>query len=114
MITPIVIYITIKTYLLIMIIIILEVLALMVLFYIFIIILILAALSQFIIYIKSKKFFKLFFLNAVLGLAILIIIKITTKFSGVYLPINLYTVVGSSVFGLPAIIGFLILNFVLF
>ena len=85
-----------------------------ILLYIFLAILIFSALTLLVIFIKSKKFFKLFFLNALLGITILIILKLTAKFSGVFLPINLYTVVGSSVFGIPAIIGFLILNFILF
>lgn len=58
---------------------------------------------------KTKRFFKTLLLNAFLGLAVMAIIDLTAKFTGVHIPVNQYTVVGSAVFGIPAVCGFLIL-----
>ena len=58
---------------------------------------------------KTKRFFKTLLLNAFLGLAVMAIIDLTAKFTGVHIPVNQYTVVGSAVFGIPAVCLFLIL-----
>lgn len=58
---------------------------------------------------KTGKPFKTLLLNAFLGLAVMAIIDLTAKFTGVHIPVNQYTVVGSAVFGIPAVCGFLIL-----
>ena len=52
------------------------------------------------------------FLNAVSGLAVLLIINLTTKFTGVYIPANYFTVASSGVLGLPGVFGVLIANFI--
>lgn len=62
--------------------------------------------------IKSRKFFKTLFLNAVLGICAIAIIDLTAKFSGVYIPINYYTVGTGSVLGLPGVFGLLAGNFI--
>ena len=62
--------------------------------------------------IKSKKFFKVLFLNAFLGVFFLAVINLTTAFTGVSIPVNEYTVSGSAVFGIPALCGFLIFKFI--
>ena len=54
-------------------------------------------------YIKSHKFFKMLIFNAFLGLSLLAIINLTSKFTGLYIPINWYSVGGISVFSVPAI-----------
>lgn len=59
---------------------------------------------------KSHKFLKTMGLNSLLGLMILALIDLTGKFTGIYIPINLYTVAGSGIFGIPAVCGFLILQ----
>jgi len=62
--------------------------------------------------IKSKRpFFTLFF-NALIGLLMLCIIDFTVAITGVFIPINQYTVAGTSIFGIPAVILFLILKFI--
>lgn len=61
---------------------------------------------------KSRKFFKTLFFNAFLGITALAVIDITSKFSGVYIPVNYYTVGASGVLGLPGVFGFLISNFI--
>ncbi len=54
-------------------------------------------------YIKSHKFLKMIIFNAFLGLSILAIINLTSEFTGLYIPINWYSVGGISVFSVPAI-----------
>lgn len=58
---------------------------------------------------KTGKLFKTLLLNAFLGIAVMAIIDLTAKFTGVHIPVNQYTVAGSAVFGIPAVCGFLIL-----
>ena len=58
---------------------------------------------------KTGKPFKTLILNAFLGIAVMAIIDLTAKFTGVHIPVNQYTVAGSAVFGIPAVCGFLIL-----
>ena len=53
--------------------------------------------------IKSHKFFKMVVFNAFIGLSLLAIINLTSKFTGLYIPINWYSVGGISVFSVPAI-----------
>ena len=63
--------------------------------------------------IKSHKFFKTLLFNAFLGIGVLAIIDLTGKFTGIFLPINLYSVAGSGVFGIPAVCGLLVLQIIL-
>ncbi len=63
----------------------------------------LCAFVLFIFHIKSHKFLKSVFLNALLGFAAVILINITQKFTGVFVPINPWTVGGSGIFGLPCV-----------
>ena len=60
----------------------------------------------------SKKPFKTLLLNVLIGIMVLAIINLTEKYSGVRIPINVYTVFGCAVLGIPAIIGFLVLPFI--
>lgn len=60
----------------------------------------------------SRKFFKTIFLNAILGLITIVIINLSSKFTGVYIPLNYYTVLGGISLGIPSIIGFLILSII--
>lgn len=80
--------------------------------YIAISVLLLSAFIIFCFAVKSKKLLKTLLLNGFMGICLLAIINLTAKFSGVYIPINLYTVSGSAVFGIPALIGFLVLGFI--
>ncbi|MBR4123123.1 MAG: pro-sigmaK processing inhibitor BofA family protein [Clostridia bacterium] len=63
-----------------------------------------------ILFIITKKPFKTLFLNAFIGVCTLAILDLTSKITGVYIPINTYTVTGASIFGIPAICGFLLLK----
>jgi len=62
--------------------------------------------------VKSRKFIKTTLFNSFLGLSILAIIDLTYKLTGIYIPINWYTVLGSGIFGMPAVCGFLLLQIV--
>lgn len=67
------------------------------------------ALALLIFAVKGGKPFKRLLLNAFLGIAVMAVIDLTAKFTGVHIPVNQYTVAGSAVFGIPAVCGFLIL-----
>ena len=58
---------------------------------------------------KTGKPFKSLLLNAFIGIAVMAVIDLTAKFTGVHIPVNWYTVTGSAVFGIPAICSYLIL-----
>ena len=68
------------------------------------------ALVLLILHIKSHKLLKSIFLNAILGIAAIIVINLTQKFTGVFVPVNWWTVGGSCIFGLPCVCGILILQ----
>lgn len=68
----------------------------------------LGAFIIFIIALFSKKLIRTLLLNALLGIAALIVINLTASFTGVHIPVNQWTVGSSTVFGLPAIIGIVI------
>ncbi|MBR6509991.1 MAG: pro-sigmaK processing inhibitor BofA family protein [Clostridia bacterium] len=73
------------------------------------------SLSAFLIFcfaVKSGKLLKTLLLNGFIGICLLAIINLTSRFSGVHIPINLYTVSSSAVLGIPALIGFLLLVFI--
>ena len=58
---------------------------------------------------KTGKLFKTLILNAFMGIAVMAVIDLIAKFTGVHIPVNWWTVTGSAVFGIPAVCGFLIL-----
>ena len=62
--------------------------------------------------IKSKKFLSSLFINAFLGIGAVVVINITSKYSGVSIPINEFSVLASGVLGVPAVFGLLILNLI--
>lgn len=62
--------------------------------------------------IKSRKFLKTLLFNAFLGIGILALIDLTGRFTGIYIPVNLYSVAGSGAFGIPAVCGFLVLQII--
>lgn len=61
----------------------------------------------------SRNFIKTILLNSFLGLFAIIIINLTTKFTGVNIPLNYYTVTGGLTLGIPGVIGVLILNIIM-
>ena len=60
----------------------------------------------------SGKAIKRLFLNGLFGFFALLTINLTSKFTGVYIPINWYSIALTGVFSVPAVIGFLILNII--
>lgn len=62
---------------------------------------------------KSRKPLRFLLFNAFLGVSVLFLIHFTKKLTGFSLPINEYTLFGVSTLGIPAVIGYLILNFIL-
>lgn len=67
------------------------------------------ALAIFICSIRGGKPLKSLFINALVGVAVLAIIDLTTKYTGVHIPINGYTAIGAVCYGVPAVCGFLVL-----
>ncbi len=64
-------------------------------------------------YIKSHKFFKMVLFNGFLGISVLAIINLTSKFTGLYIPINWYSMGGISLFSVPAICLILVIQVLL-
>lgn len=62
---------------------------------------------------RQKKICKYILFNAFLNVLIFLIIYFLKGFVHIELPLNLYTIVGVLVFGVPAIIGFLVLNLII-
>lgn len=60
----------------------------------------------------GKKTFKTLLLNIFAGLCMLLIFKLLSPFLGFNIAVNKYTVIGCGVFGVPALIGFLLLNII--
>lgn len=79
---------------------------------ILILILFVFSITIMILFVLTKKPFKTLLLNAFMGICALAIIDLTSTLSGVYIPINTYTVAGAGIFGIPAICGFLILKLI--
>ena len=67
----------------------------------------------FIFAVGTKKPFKTIFFYAFLGVLGLIAVNITAKFSGVYIPVNAYTIASSAALGLPGTITLLVLKVIL-
>ena len=61
---------------------------------------------------KSKKPFKLLFLNLFFGISVLFLLYFTKRYTGIFIPINEYTVCLTGFLGIPAIIAFLIFNII--
>jgi len=66
----------------------------------------------FVLALKSRKFVSTLLINAVLGWGSIAIIDLTSKFTGVYIPINCWTVSVGGIFGTPGVVGLLLLNFI--
>ena len=80
---------------------------------IFSVVLGLSAITIFVLSVYSGKPVKNLILNAFLGLLALIALNATSRFSGICIQINPVTVVGTAVFSVPAVIGFLLLNVII-
>lgn len=56
---------------------------------------------------KSGAFFRTLLLSALSGVVTMALINVFSQFTGVTLPVNLYTVTSSAVFGVPGVVGLL-------
>lgn len=55
------------------------------------------------LHIKSRRPVRSVAINALIGILAIAAVNLTAQFSGVHIPINVYTVPFSAVFGLPAV-----------
>lgn len=60
---------------------------------------------------KSRHPFRTLFLNALLGIGAIVIINLTEKYTHCHIPVNLFSVGFSSLFGLPSVAGLLLVKF---
>lgn len=61
----------------------------------------------FVFCLKSGKLLKTLLLSALSGIVTLAAVNILSRYSGVYIAVNSWTVGASSLFGLPGVIGLL-------
>ncbi len=61
---------------------------------------------------KSRKFVSTLLINLIFGWGAIAIIDLTSIFTGVYIPINYWTVSAGGIFGTPGVVGLLLLNFI--
>ena len=66
----------------------------------------------FIIYIKSRRPLRAAALNALIGILSLAAVNLTARFTGVYIPVNIYSLPATAVFGLPAAAVLIVLQIV--
>ncbi len=67
------------------------------------------ALAVLICAVRTHKPFKALFINFLASAAVTAIIDLTARYTGVNIPINEWTVSGAAVFGVPAVIGIVIM-----
>ncbi len=68
------------------------------------------AITLFVLHIKTHRPIKSILIHAALGLAAMVIINLTAKFTGVKVPVNLYSVISAGTLGIPAVCLLLVLN----
>lgn len=61
---------------------------------------------------RTKKAFKYLLFNGIFSLFVFFILYFTKKYTGIFLPLNVFTFMGSILLGIPAIIVFLILGLI--
>lgn len=62
--------------------------------------------------VATNKPFKTIFFFAFLGVLGVVVVNLTAKYSGVYIPINSYSLGTSAALGLPGTIGLLVLRII--
>lgn len=70
------------------------------------------ALILLVLFIKSRKPMKSLILNAFSGIITLILINLTTSFTGIHIPVNWWSVTASAGLGLPGVIGLVLLQII--
>ena len=71
------------------------------------------AFALLVLHIKSHKLMKSILLNALLGFVAITIINLTKNFTGVFVPLNWWTVGGSGIFGLPCVCGIILAQIII-
>ncbi len=59
---------------------------------------------------KSGRLFKTLLLSMLSGLLVMTFVNLTSRFSGVNMPVNFWTVSGAVTFGIPGVLGMLVLR----
>lgn len=59
---------------------------------------------------KTKKTIKTLALSMFSGVIAFFVVNILSRFTGIYLPLNVYNLLSSSVFGIPGVLGLLLLR----
>lgn len=62
--------------------------------------------------VRTKKPFKTIFMFALFGILALLAVNFTSKYSGIHLPVNEYTISATAVFGLPGTVFLLLLRMI--
>ena len=78
--------------------------------YVLISVLVLFAVLLIFFCIKSRRPLRTAAINAALGIAALAAVNLTARFTGVHIPLNVYTVPGAAIFGMPACAAFVVLE----
>ena len=84
-----------------------------ILFVSFIVLLSVTALILASLHIKTLKPLRSFLLHAAIGTAVFAAVNLLSRFTGIKIPLNMYSAVSACVLGAPAVCGFLILNLIL-
>lgn len=71
-------------------------------------------LAVLIICLKSGRFIKSLFLNAIIGILVLVAINLLSRYTGIKIPVNEYTVPFCALCGIPGIILFIMLPIIFF
>ena len=66
-----------------------------------------------ILHVKTLRPVRSMLIHAALGLLFTAVINLTSRFTGIAIPINPYTLCSVSVLGVPAVCGILVLNLIL-
>lgn len=61
----------------------------------------------------SKKPLKTLIINALLGLISLAVVDLVSRYTGVYICLNEWTVSASAVLGIPSVLGFVLLQLII-
>lgn len=68
--------------------------------------------SVLVLALRGKRPFKVLFLSALCGIAGLAAVNLSTRFTGIHIPINPCTAASGALFGLPAVCGLVLLQLI--
>lgn len=70
----------------------------------------LSAAALLVLHIKSRRPLRSAAVNMILGIAALAAVNLCAGFTGVRIPLNIYTLPGSAIFGIPAVCAFVVIG----